>query len=166
MKDIDILEIIPKIRTFIRPQNSQGQTDKRPKMNSAIGSAKMMSDVMNLGVAIVTTGNTIISACGYYLVKLELAVGPALFSIARLEKAAAAAATVVVGLIGGHFYHIFFADYLSDDIPQIFSHGIAIAFTDDLTGILDSKLYFSLPVPLGIDLQSTLTDPFGVILIN
>lgn len=166
MKNIDILEIIPKIRTFIGSQYAQGQTDKRPEMHGIIGAAKVMPDVMDLGVAVVTTGDTVISTCGYYLIKLELAVGAALFSIARLEKTATAAATVIIGPVRGHFYHIFFAYHHLDDIPQIFSHGFAIAFADNLTGILDSKLYSSLPVPFRINFQPTLTDPFGVILIN
>jgi len=44
-------------------------------MDSPIGAAKMMADIMNLSMAVMTAGNTVISFGLHYLVKLYFAVG-------------------------------------------------------------------------------------------
>ncbi len=57
---------------------------------------KMMPDIMNLGMAVMATGNTVIGAGGDNLVKFDLAIGPAFFGIPSLQKATTTAATVIV----------------------------------------------------------------------
>ncbi len=57
---------------------------------------KMMPDIMNLGMAVMATGNTVIGASGDDLIELHLAIGPAFFGIPCLQKATTTAATVIV----------------------------------------------------------------------
>jgi len=59
-----------------------------------------------------------------------------------LEKTAAATAAEVVGFVGGHVNKIFFPHYGFNHKAQIICNGIAIAFSDNLTGILDGERDF------------------------
>jgi len=121
---------------------------------------------MNLSMTVMAAGNTVIGACFDYLVELEFTVGSAFLSIPGLEEAAAAAATVIIGFVRRHFDDILCSDNLLHDIAQVISNGIAISLAYDLTGILNGKLDFTLFIPVRINLQAPLADPFGVILIN
>ncbi len=125
----------------------------------------MMANIVNLSMTVVTTGNTIIRTGLHYLIKFELAVGPPFLLKAGLEKSAAAAAAIIVRSIGGHLNDVFFADNLFHDITQIFGNGFTIAFPDNLAGILDGEFDLPLLIPVGVDLQAPLPDPFRIVLI-
>ncbi len=126
----------------------------------------MMPDIMDLSMAVMATGDTIIGPGGNNLVKFQFAVGPAFFGISCLKKSAATAATIIVRFVWRHFDDVFLADHRFNDIAQIVGNGVAKAFAHDLARILNSKFYFQILVPVGIDLQSPLADPFCIILIN
>jgi hypothetical protein len=132
-------------------------------MYGVVGAAEVMGDIMNLGMAVVAAGNAVVCTGLHNLVELYLAVGPPRFGKTGLKKAAAAAATEVVRLVRGHLDDVLFADYRSDDKTQIIGDDVAEAFPDNLAGVLDSELDFSLAVPLRADFQPSLADPFGVV---
>lgn len=117
-------------------------------------------------MAVMTAGNAIVCTGGFYLVILNFSIGKALFLKSCLEKSAAAAAAIVVGAVGYHIDKIFFPYNGSNNITQVFSNGVSIAFPDDLTGILDREFNLQILVPVGVDRKFSLTDPFGIIFIN
>ena len=78
-----------------------------------------------------------------YEVITNLSIRLPCFGETRLEETSTTAATVVVGFIGCHFYQILFTDYRFDDKSEIISHNIAVAFPDDLAGILNGEFDFS-----------------------
>jgi hypothetical protein len=97
---------------------------------------------------------------------LELAVLQALLLESGLEKAAAAAATEVVGPVGLHVDEILLAHHGFDHEAQVFSNGIPVAFAHDLAGILDREFDFQVLVPVGVDLEFALTYPCGIIFVD
>jgi len=135
-------------------------------MHDRIISAIVLAQLVNLGMTIVATRNAIVSPGGLDLIIFELAVGQTLFLEARLQKAAPAPAAVVVGLVGGHIHKIFLPHHGLDHKPQIIGDGVAVAFTDNLTGILNRKFDLEILVPVGINFQFSLPDPFCVVFIN
>ncbi len=124
----------------------------------------MLSQIMNLGMAVVAWGDGILSPCGLNLVELYLAIFTALFGKSRLQKTTAAAATVVVGLIGCHINKVFRTDNLFHHIAQVVGYGVAKGFSDQLAGILNGEGHFQVLVPVGADRQFSFPDPFCVIL--
>ncbi len=113
-----------------------------------------------------TSGNTIVGTRCFDLIVLQLSVLQTFFLHARLQESAAAAAAVVVGAVGLHVNEVFFADHRLDYKSQVFGNGVAVAFANDLAGILYGKLDFQILVPVGIDFESSFPDPFCVVFIN
>jgi hypothetical protein len=128
--------------------------------------AVMLAEFMDLGVAVMATRDTIIRAGGLDLLVFQTTVFQTLFLEPGLEKATAAAAAIIIGFVGGHVDEIFLTDHGFHDEPQILGNGVAVAFADDLAGILDRELDFQVLVPIGIDLEFAFTNPFGIIFIN
>ena len=166
MKDQHILEVIAQVFAFVGPQYPQREADQCPHVNNGIVTAIVFTELMDLGVAVVTAGDTVIGTGGLDLLILEFTEFQALFLETGLEEAAAAAATIVVGAVGLHVDEIFFTHHRFHYIAQIFRDGIAEGFSNDLAGILDGELDFKVFVPVRIDLQFALPDPFGVILVD
>ena len=166
MKNIDIFQILTEILALIRSEYTQRKTDEGPEMNRVIGPSKMVTDVVNLRMTVMTAGYTIICAGLHYLIKFEFAVVPSFLLKPGLEKTAAAATAIIVGSIGGHLNDVFGANDLSDDIAQILGDSLAIALSDNLAGILDGEFDLAFLIPVGIDLQASFANPFGVILVN
>ncbi len=83
-----------------------------------------------------------------------------------MEESTAAAAAKIVGAVGLHVDEIFFSDNGFHHKPQVVGNGIAIAFSDNLTGILNRKFDFKVFVPVRVDLQFALTNPFGIVFVN
>lgn len=135
-------------------------------MNRVIGPAEMMPNIMNLGMTVVTAGDTVIGPCLDNLIKFKFAVSPPLLLKTRLEKAAAATAAIIIGSVRGHLDDVFLADNLFHHITQILGNSLAITFSDDLAGILNGKFDLTLLVPVGVDLQASLANPLGVILVD
>jgi len=96
VKNQNIFKVIAKVFTFVRPQYSQRKTDERPQMDNRIVATIMLAQLVNLGMAVVATGNAIIGACCLDLLIFKFSVFQAFFLHARLQESAAAAATVIV----------------------------------------------------------------------
>jgi hypothetical protein len=79
-----------------------------------------------------------------------------------LQETAAAAAAVVVGHVGGHVNKVFFPNHGFDHKTKILGAFITEAFADDVAGILDGELDLEVFVPVGVNLEFPLPDPFGV----
>lgn len=124
--------------------------------------AEMFTDVMDLGMTVMTGGDAVIRARGHDLLEFQLAISPSGFGKTGLQKTAAAAAAVIVGPVGKHVDVIFFTNDGFDDKPQIFRHRITETFPDQLAGILNRKLDFQVFVPVGVDLELSFPDPLGI----
>ena len=135
-------------------------------MHDGIIAAVMLTELMNLGMAIMAAGDTVIRAGFLYLFVLQPAECQTLFFHAGLEKTAAAAAAIIVGPVGDHIDKIFFSDDRFDHESQIIGNGFAKSLAHDLTGILDGKFNLEVLVPVGVDLELSFPDPFGIVFID
>jgi hypothetical protein len=126
----------------------------------------MLAELMNLGVAVMAAGDTIIRPGFLNLFILQLAELQTLLLETGLEETAAAAATIIVRPVGLHINKIFFPNNGLDHEAQILGNRIPIALAHDLTGVLHRKLNFQILVPVGIDLELSLADPFGIVFID
>ena len=79
MKNVYIFQVVSEIRSFIGAKDPKRQTDQRPDVNGTVATTKMMADIVNLGMAVVATCDTIISSGFYNLVEFNFAVGSAFF---------------------------------------------------------------------------------------
>ena len=166
MEDQHILEILCQIFSFVRAQYAQRKANQRPHMHDGIIAPVMLTELMNLGMTVVAAGDTVIRAGLLDLLILQAAEFQPLFFHAGLQKAAATTATIVVGTVGNHINKIFFANDRFDYVAQVFGNGIAKRLAHDLTGILDGKFNLEVLVPVGIDLEPSFPDPFGIVFIN
>jgi len=166
MKNRDVFEIVAQISPFVRAQHTHGQAEERPDVDHGIAAAVVLAELMDLGVAVVAAGNAVSRPGFLDLVVLEPAELQALLLEAGLEKSAPAAAAVVVGPVGLHIDKVFFAHNGFNHESQIFRNRIAVALAYDLAGILNRKFDLQVLVPVGIDLQPALADPFGIVFIN
>ena len=126
----------------------------------------MFAQFVDLCVAIVARRHTIGGARGLDLIVFEPAVFQPRLFVAGLEKTAAPTAAVVVGAVGHHIDEVFLAHHGLNYEAQILGNGITVGFADDLTGILGGKLDFEVFIPIGIDLQFALANPFRVIFVD
>jgi len=124
----------------------------------------LVGQIVNLRMAVVTGRNAVSRLCCQNLVCFEFPVSPAFFSISCLEKAAAAAAAIIVRPVGMHVDEIFFSHHRLHRVPQIFGHRIPKGLAHQLAGVLNSEFDFEVLVPVGIDLQLSFPDPLGIIL--
>ena len=91
-------------------------------------------------MAIVARRNAVVGFSGQYLLCFDPAVCTTCICISGLQKAAPAAAAIIIRLVGNHIDKILFSHDRFDDKPQIFRDGIAITFSYDLAWILNRKL--------------------------
>jgi hypothetical protein len=166
MEYIHFFQIIPQVFPFVRPEYSQRKTDERPKVDHRVITAIMLTQFMNLGMAVMTSGNAVIRSRGFNLIIFQLSILQALFFEPGLQKSAAAAAAVVIRFIGLHVNEIFFTHHRLDHETKIICDRIAIALSNNLARILNREFDFQVLVPVGIDLQVSFTDPFGIIFID
>lgn len=152
MKYVNLFQVIAQIGPLIGPENSERQANQRPDVNGLIRSMEMVSDIMNLGMAVMAAGNTVVGPGGNNLVKFQFAVGPAFFRISCLEKSAATTATIIVRFVRGHFDDVFLADHRFDNIAQIIGNRVAKTLAHNLAGILDGEFNLQIFVPVGVDL--------------
>lgn len=135
-------------------------------MHNGVPPSIVLAQFMNLGMTIVAAGDAVIRSRRLDLPVFQPPEFQTLLLEAGLKKAAAATAAIIVGSVGLHVDEIFFPYNRLDYKAEVFRYRIAIAFTNDLAGILDCKLDFKIIVPVGIDLQFAFTNPFGVIFID
>jgi hypothetical protein len=166
VKHIDFLEIIAQVFAFVGPQDSQGQANQGPQVHHRVSAAVVLAKFVDLGMAVMATGNAIIRSRGLDLLILQASEFETLFLEPGLQEAAAAAATVIIGTVGRHIDKILFAHHTPDHITQILGNGITITLANNLAGVLDGELYFQILVPVRVDLQFALSNPFGVVLVD
>jgi hypothetical protein len=135
-------------------------------MNHAIVAAIMVAEFMDLGMAVVAAGDAVVCAGGLNLLIFDFPVRQAFFFKSGLEESAAAAAAKVVGAVGLHIDKVLFSDNGFHHKPQVIGNGVSIAFSDNLTGILNRKFNFQVFVPVGVYLKFAFTNPFGIVLVN
>jgi len=99
----------------------------------------MLAEFMNLGMTVMTAGNTIICPGFLDLLILQPAELQTLLFETGLEKAAASAAAIIVGLVRLHIDKIFFTHNGFDHESQVIGYRIPEALAHDLTGILNRK---------------------------
>jgi hypothetical protein len=108
----------------------------------------MRAELMDLGVAIVATGNAVVGTRSLDLLIFQ----PAIFEPLRLEsglkKTAAPAATKIIGPVGLHVDEVIFPHHRLDHKAEIFGDGVAVALANDLAGILHRELDFQIRVPV------------------
>ena len=121
-------------------------------MNHGVIASVMFTEFMDLCMAVVAGSNAVVCTGGFNLIIFGLSIDQAFFLESRLEETAAAATAEIVGFVGGHIHKIFFPHNGFHHKAQIICNGIAIAFSDNLAGILDGELDFQVLVPVGIDL--------------
>ena len=127
-----------------------------------ITALKMLAEIMNLGVAVVARCDAIRGAGRHDLIELDLAEGAPLLGQSILQKAAAPAAAIIVGAVGGHIDKIFLTYHGLDHKSHVFGHRIAKGLATQLAGILAGKFDLTVLVPFGADLQLAFPDPLGV----
>jgi hypothetical protein len=135
-------------------------------MHTVVMSAEMLAYIMNLSMAVMAWGDTIIRSGFDNLTKFQLAVFPACLGIAGLQKSSPSATTEIVGPIGLHVDKIFFSHHTFDDKTKILGNGISEGFSDQLARILNRKFYLQVLIPIGTDFKFTIPYPFGIILDN
>ena len=155
-----------QIFPFIFTENTQRQADNGPQMDHPITGTVMITEFMNLSVTIMTAGNAIIRFGRLNLIVLQPAEFQTLRFVSRLQETAAAAAAIIVGAVGLHIDKIFFSHDGLDHKPKIFGNRVAITFAYDLARILNRKFDFQIFVPIRVDLELTLADPFGIVFID
>jgi len=126
----------------------------------------MFMQIMNLCVAVMAWRNTVIRSCRHYLLKFAFAVIAPGFGESGLKESSASATTVVVRLVGSHFYKIFLSHNGFNNIPKVLRHRVTQTLANQLARVLYRKLYFQIFVPVGIDFQFSFPDPLGIILNN
>ena len=120
-------------------------------MDHMISAAVVLAEFVDLGMAVMTACKTIGRSSGLDLIVFQTAEFKPGLLVAGLQKSAAPAAAVIVGPVRVHFDEIFFADNRLYDIAQIIGNGLTVCLANDLAGILNGKLYFQVPVPVGVD---------------
>lgn len=94
-------------------------------MYRVVPAFEMLTQVMDLRVAIMARCDAIGGLCFLYLLELEAAIMPAGFGTPRLKKSAPAAAAKVIGPIWGHVHVILFPHHRFHNKPEIFGDGIS-----------------------------------------
>ncbi len=135
-------------------------------MDDAIMRFVMFAELMNLRMAVMAGGNTVIRTGGLDLLVFHLPVSQTFFFEARLKKSATATATVIVGTVGLHINEIFFTNNGFHNKTQIFGNGISITLSDNLAGILYREFNLQIFVPVGTGFKPTFTDPFCIVFVN
>ena len=120
-------------------------------MYYGISPAIMLTEFVNLGVTVMAAGDAVVGSRGLNLPVFQPSILKTLFLESGLKKAATAATAIIVGSIGLHVDKIFFSHNRLDHKAEVFRYGIAIAFSNDLAGVLHRKLDFQAFIPVRVD---------------
>jgi hypothetical protein len=126
----------------------------------------MLAKVMDLCVAVMARGNTIICLSILDLIKFQLSVMMPGVSKPRLQITAPATTAVIVGSVGMHINEILFTHNRFDNEPQVFCNRITKGLSHQLAGVLNRELHLQILVPIRVDFQFSFPDPFGITLNN
>ncbi len=163
---IHFLQIISQVFPFVRTEYSQRKTNERPEVDNRIMTTVMLAQFVNLGMAVMASGDAIVCTSRLDLIIFKLSIQQALIFESGLQESTTTTAAIIIGSIGLHIDEIFFTHHGFHHKPQIFCDGVAITLSNDLAGILYRELDFQILVPVGIDLQLAFANPLGIILID
>jgi len=121
-----------------------------------------ITQIVDLGMAIVTGGDAVVCLGGQDLVGFGLSIGPSCIGETGLEKPAAATTAEVVGFVGGHVNEVLFTHHRLDHKPQVIGNGITQSFSHQLARILDGEFDLSVLVPVTAGFKFSFFDPFCV----
>ena len=133
-------------------------------MHHPVATAIVLAELVNLGVAVVTASDAIIGFGILNLIIFLAAKFQARLFVSGLQETTATA--IIVGAVRGHLDKVFLAHNGFNHESQVFGDRISVAFVHDLAGILDGEFDFQVSVPIRIDLQFALADPFRIIFID
>ncbi len=119
---------------------------------------------MHLRMTVVSRCYTVCRTRIFDLLIFQFPVCASCFRQTRLEKAAAAAATVIVRHIRSHIDKVLFTHNRLDNKPQIFGNRIPETLAHELARILNSEFHLQILVPVRIDLELSFPDPLRIIL--
>ena len=166
MKDVHFLEVVSQILPFVGTEHPHRQAENGPQVHHLVSGPVVLTELVNLGVTVMATCDTVSSSRPLYLLILQLSEFKTLLLETGLQKAAATAATIIVGPVGVHLDNIVFSHYGLHHKPQVLGEGISKTFADDLAGILNGELDLQVFVPVRVDLQFSFPDPFGVVFVD
>ena len=104
----DFFKIGTEILAFIFSKDAQRKADQRPQMGNMVTTFVVLGEFMDLGMAVVAPGDTVVGAGVHDLVVLELAELKAFFLETGLEKTAPAATAIIIRAVGHHIDKVFF----------------------------------------------------------
>ncbi len=104
--------------------------------------AVLLGKLMNLGVAVMASSDTVGRARGLDLLVFQTSILQARFFVSGLEKTAPSAAAIVIGAVGNHVDEVFLAHHGFDRKPQVIGNGIAVAFSYDIARVLNREFDF------------------------
>lgn len=79
MKNIHVFQILSEVFAFIRTEDSHRQADQCPQVNRLPGMVANFRQIMNLGMAIVAWGDTVVRTGLENLFGFEFAIFPSRF---------------------------------------------------------------------------------------
>lgn len=121
-------------------------------MNGMKAAFIMLTQIMNLGMAVMARCNAVGSTGVHNLIEFSLSIGATRIRKPGLQKPAPAPTAEVIGKIRGHVHIVFLAYHRLHNKPQVMGDRIPKGFTNQLARVLNRKFNFKIPVPLGADL--------------
>jgi hypothetical protein len=112
----------------------------------------MLTQIVNLGMAVMARCNAVGGASVHNLIKFSLSIGTTRIRKPGLQEPASSPAAEVIGKVRGHVNIVFLAYHGLHHKPQIMGNWIPKRFTNQLARILNRKFNFKVPVPIGADL--------------
>lgn len=124
--------------------------------------AKMMANIFNLTMTVVTGRNDIGRPGGCDLVEFYPAVRSSFIGKPGLQSTTAATAAVIIVSVGNGINKIFFTHNGLDHKSQVIHNLVGPALSADIAGVLHGKLGLDVFIPVGIDFQFSFPDPLGI----
>lgn len=166
MEHVNLLVFVFQIGPLIGTEDAQRQGENRPEVHDSVMATVMLTEFVNLGMTVMTSGNAIIRTGSLDLLVLDSAILQTLILESRLEESTAAAATEVIGLVGRHVDKVLFSYRHLDSVSQIIRYSISETLSYNLAGILNRKFNFQILVPIGIGFEFSFPNPLGIIFVN
>jgi hypothetical protein len=121
-------------------------------MNGMKAALIMLTQIMNLGMAVMTRRDAVSGAGFHDLLEFSLSIGATRIRKPGLQKPAPAPAAKVIGEVRRHIHIIFLAYNRLHHKPQIMRNRIPKRFANQLTRILNREFNFKVTVPIGVNL--------------
>jgi len=135
-------------------------------MDHMIIASKVVTNIFNLTVAIMTGCNDVGCPGSRNLIEFYPAIGPSLIREPGLQCTTTAAAAIIIVPVGDGINKIFFSHNRLDHKPQIIHNLVGTGFSAYIAGVLNREFGFDVFIPVGIDFQLSFPDPLGVKFYN